>query len=709
MPDRPQSKSIATVAALSVSLLSLCASTAWADNGTDFNERRRNTDFVRSDQPGGWGGTNDRRRQRPGDAGQRRPWWQWSQPSNGWWDPEPAPAQHANRSFETDFESDPEAVQGAQIYDYRPDPLVTLGDPSLQWTEPARAAVETGDRLVGVGPKPPVAANPLARAVFDEMAGRSSGVRVTEPQSKAIVAFYAARNFAPIWVSDDASRERSRRALDALSRAGAEGLDPAEYLPPALGSFSDSLPDGGDAEAAARFELGLTAMALRYAMHASGGRIVPNRLSGYHDLNPPTVKPAKALGELAASPSPEAYLASLHPTHPAYALLKAELARLEPEQEQTFVAIAEGPALRPGAQDERIPSIRARLAQLGLLSPSADPIKVSSLAGSVVHPADGEHPAFGSAEVAGAMNGEPGQVDSGSLGYDAELEQAVRAFQDRSDLQPDGIIGARTIAALNANSDGQRRRRVLSSLERLRWLPRELGAKHVLVNQASFTAAVVEGGRQVWETKVIVGRPNTQTSTFSDEIETVVLNPYWGVPGSIIIHEMLPRLKRDPGYLDREGYEVVDSGGDVVSSSAVDWWSLSPERITVGVRQPPGPQNALGEIKFLFPNKHSIYMHDTPTKPLFAKSMRAYSHGCVRVQNPRHFAELLLGWDQARLDAELASGRDQTVPLDRKVPVHLAYFTAWPDANGRIAYHQDVYSRDERLELALGAQRVAMQ
>jgi L,D-transpeptidase YcbB len=187
---------------------------------------------------------------------------------------------------------------------------------------------------------------------------------------------------------------------------------------------------------------------------------------------------------------------------------------------------------------------------------------------------------------------------------------------------------------------------------------------------------------------------------FSDEMETVVINPYWGVPQSIIRYEMMPYLARDRGYLDREGYEVVNAKGKVVSSRSVNWWAYG-SKIPFGVRQPPGDDNALGRIKFLFPNAHDIYMHDTPTKKLFAEDVRAFSHGCVRVENPRELAEHVLGWERKRIDDMIAAGQNRDIDLSKHIPVHLNYFTAWPDASGKVTFYPDIYNRDSKLDKAI--------
>ena len=199
----------------------------------------------------------------------------------------------------------------------------------------------------------------------------------------------------------------------------------------------------------------------------------------------------------------------------------------------------------------------------------------------------------------------------------------------------------------------------------------------------------------------------TQTVAFSDELETVVFNPTWGVPQSIIYKEMLPKLRRDPGYFDRIGWKVVAPNGKVVKSRSVQWWKFG-KKIPYSIIQPPSDDNALGEVKFLFPNKHNIYMHDTPLKKLFKEQVRAFSHGCIRVEDPRTLAEHVLGWDREKIDDMIASGANEEIKLDHPIPVHLTYFTAWLDESGKIVFYADTYKRDKRLDKALNSLAVAL-
>jgi murein L,D-transpeptidase YcbB/YkuD len=206
-------------------------------------------------------------------------------------------------------------------------------------------------------------------------------------------------------------------------------------------------------------------------------------------------------------------------------------------------------------------------------------------------------------------------------------------------------------------------------------------------------------GQQLLSMRAVVGRPANQTTFFYDQIEEVVFNPYWGVPQSIIVNEMLPRLVNDPGYLDRAGYEVTDMKGRHIPSASIDWGRYGTH-IPYNVRQVPSDDNALGELKILFPNKHAIYMHDTPAKSLFKRDVRAFSHGCVRLQEPRQMAAAVLGTSVDAIAAKLKQGHSsQKVPV--KIPVYVSYFTAWPDADGKVQFYDDVYGRDAHLTEAM--------
>ena len=543
-------------------------------------------------------------------------------------------------------DDDPEGDPGFGMGNltYAADKLVPLG--GLKFVEPRPAETSAG-------------------LIFDALVAPDAGLRVRPDVRDALAGHYKSQNFRPIWLEDGKLSARGVAVLKLLADADAEGLEAASYLPPSLATFEQSPPDFSPA-AMAKLDIELSAVALKYARDASGGQFDPRRLSRYNDLSPGWALAEQSIKVLAWSPYAADYLRGLHPAHPAYAKMKAALASLR----QTVVIdpvigpIAEGPIVKKGKSDIRIPAVRQRLADLGY----PDALE-----------------AAGDPEV-----------------LDADLSVRLRLFQKASAIKVSGLLGPQTVAALNADRSAASVAKLLDNMERLRWLPKDLGSRHVFVNQPAFEVRVMDKGQMVWESRVIVGKPMTQTSAFHDEMETVVFNPSWGVPPSIIANEYLPKLRNDPGYLDRIGFKVVNAQGKAVRSSSVDWWSYG-SKVPFGIQQPPGVKNALGELKFLFPNTHNIYMHDTPNRDLFDNDVRAYSHGCVRVQNPREFAQVILGWDAIKIDEYVDSNKSQSIKLPAKIPVHITYFTAWPDENGEIAYFNDIYGRDKAMENARSA------
>jgi len=279
---------------------------------------------------------------------------------------------------------------------------------------------------------------------------------------------------------------------------------------------------------------------------------------------------------------------------------------------------------------------------------------------------------------------------AGTPEYTPEVVALVEGFQKESGLRPDGVIGPATIRALTGHSNAEKVEKLIVAMEQLRWLPADLGSRYVFINQPAFMSYYINDGRQELAMGVVVGSKAHQTYFFQDQIETVEFNPYWGVPKSIIVNEMLPKLRQDPSYLDRLGYEVSYSGRKV-SSSQIDWTTTH----SVDVRQPPGSDNALGELKILFPNAHSIYMHDTPSKSFFKRDMRALSHGCVRLSEPRRMAAAVMGTSVEEIGKQIASGQNRAVQVPQKIPVYVSYFTAWPNKDGVVEYFDDVYGRDD--------------
>ncbi len=504
--------------------------------------------------------------------------------------------------------------------------------------------------------------------IYDALVSKDLGIRVNPQIRQVILDHYRGQGFRPLWLENDKLAARALALLKVLAAAPEDGMQATLYIPPGLPDFESAVTySSNDLLTLARLDLSITAMAMKYARDASGGHYDPRRLSLYHDITPEYVDAATSLRVLAWSPFPDAYLVGLQPKHPAYAAMKSALAKLRKDAgEQVFVPIATGKRVKPGQSDDRLESVRQRLVELGTsVPPAAD-----------------------------------------TMLLDKGLAAALKQFQKSAKIKVTGTLENSTVNALNHHGDRRNLRRLVYNMERLRWLPKNLGRRNVFVNQAAFQVTVMDGTSQIWRSNVIVGKPMTQTAVFNDQIETVVFNPSWGVPPSIIANEYLPKLRDDPYYLDRIGFKVSTAEGQTIPSADIDWWAYG-NTIPYSIQQPPGKKNALGELKFLFPNSHNIYMHDTPNRELFAEDTRAFSHGCVRVQNPREFATILLGWDKAKVDANASSKKSQTVRLPVKVPIHISYFTVWPDESGNILYYNDIYGRDETLEKAMSATTLA--
>ncbi|MGH6760181.1 MAG: L,D-transpeptidase family protein [Phyllobacterium sp.] len=505
---------------------------------------------------------------------------------------------------------------------------------------------------------------------------REAQVKAEKEIAEAVAEFYATKQM-PIWTNGYNVTAKAKDVAAFFAQAGEDGLDPDDY--------SVKIPsDGFDLENAqarlkqlAQFELMMTARALRYARDAGEGRINPNRLSGFHDFKRGSVNAADVAQQLATVSDPVVYLRSLHPQSDAYAKLKANLQALEGRADRT-ARVADGTLIRPG---ETNPEIRNVVALIRAKAP-ADYIAAH----------DAVLRAHENASV-----------------YDVTLVEAIKDFQRSAGRKADGVIGANTLSSLQGESISSKRERILYSMERLRWQPHDFGDRYVFINQPAYRAQYFEDGKEKLAMNVVIGSARNQTVFFYDTIETVVFNPSWGVPRSILINEKMPRILRDPGYLERSGYEVYNSAGKRVSSSEVNWAQVAANGGGVGIRQKPGPDNALGELKILFPNSHDIYMHDTPSKSAFKRDMRALSHGCVRLENPRGMAAAILGVQVDDLKQYFGKN-ERPVKVSRQIPVYVSYFTAWPnEKTGEIEYFDDVYDRDVGLGKAFEKTSAARQ
>jgi murein L,D-transpeptidase YcbB/YkuD len=459
----------------------------------------------------------------------------------------------------------------------------------------------------------------------------------------AIRGFYADKLFAPLWVDAEGLTPRGRAVLGRLTRADEDGLDLAAFALPDP-TFVDTHP-----ERLAQVEVTVSAALVAYAMEASGSRIAPANLSRFVTASPSVVDPEKALSETASAAEPGDALAAYNPGQKGYRQLRDELARLRGSSPIAARRPPAGPMLRIGMEDPRVPLIRARF---GL----------------------------------GAQTG-----PNGARLYDARVATAVAAFQRSKGLAADGALTTATSEALFGDPNFRREAAIVANMEMWRWQPRDMGQSRIEINVADYTLHVMNGDEEVHRARVIVGKPDTPTPIFSNEVKYILINPIWRVPDSIIKKEMLPKLANDPNYLAKRGFQVSYVGDRLV------------------VNQPPGEGNALGRILFMFPNEHSVYLHDTPTRGLFATTRRAYSHGCVRVEEPLRLAELLMGgaargWTAGRFQALLGTS-EKAVSLPHPLPIHIEYFTEFIDAAGAAQEREDVYGLTAQVAATLSRLR----
>ena len=508
--------------------------------------------------------------------------------------------------------------------------------------------------------------------------------------SEALPRFYQARGFAPAWVDDRGPLPAAREMAALLARTGDQGLRPENYhldridrlLAAADGDAATGAPP--DAAALARLadlDLLLTDGALLCAAHLLAGVVDPVTIHPEWNARRRDADLAAFLASAIAAGDLTGAYQRLLPAYPGYRGLEDALARYRRiAADGGWPIVADGPALRVGDRDGRVAVLRRRLAAEGFVAGD------------------------------GGIGEGTGEGAEGADVYDADLELAVRAFQSRSGLDADGVVGDQTLAALAVPVE-RRVEQLMVNLERWRWLPQDLGDPHLRVNIAGFDLEERSGGRVVRTLRAVVGKTFTRTPVFSARMTYLVINPTWNVPAKIARQEILAKVKKDPGYLEREGIRVFagwSTDASPVDPATVDWAATSPAGLGYSFRQDPGPRNALGRLKFIFPNPYDVYLHDTPERRLFDRAARPLSHGCIRVDHPEQLAaDLLAGdprWSAERIRAAIDAGAQQTVLLPQPVPVHLLYWTAWVDAGGLLQFREDIYDRDrpvfQALELA---------
>lgn len=499
--------------------------------------------------------------------------------------------------------------------------------------------------------------------------------RILAGDDQSLRSAYAATGYAPIWLDVDGAGRlggsaKARALIEAFALADAHALPAARYGGDALAQRLG----GGDLTALAALERDLSRAFVAIAADLHGGVLEPKALSGDMDLKPPRLRVEALLAMARSERDPARLLEDLAPQTADYQRLKQLWAALRDLVRGGVDSRAiTGRTLRRGDADPTVGDIRARLASSGDLP---------------------------AAEVASPVN-----PATGAPLFDAALDRAVRAFQRRHGLAPDGVVGAMTYAALNVGVVA-RATQAAVNLEQSRWRNRPLGRRHLLVNIPDFHVDLVRDGRIMFRSRVIVGKREHQTPEFSDELEYMVVNPKWNVPNSIATEEFLPQLQRDPYALATRNINILDRGnGAPVEPGVVNWSTISRANFPFRLVQSEGAGNALGSVKFMFPNRHAVYLHDTPAKHLFARPVRAYSHGCIRVADPERMAYALLEPQDSQPQTRYATLRarpgEQYEHLTQPMPVHIVYRTAWVEGDGAVHFREDIYGRDAIVALAL--------
>jgi murein L,D-transpeptidase YcbB/YkuD len=543
-------------------------------------------------------------------------------------------------------ESDSDAAAPAPVASEAPAPSPEI--------EPSQPTVQANGDLVYLPAAKYIEENRKALGAFDTA------------DRQALQKFYRSSMGTALWVDRHGYNAEAKNLIAAFQDADNWGLNSADYKVPAL-TRNDAGEFDQDALTAAEVRLSLSAM--KYARDARGGRIIDpsGQLSTYIDRKPQLLDPRVVIDALAEAPDKGAYLRSLQPKNPQFERLREKLVELRKSaKERESLKIPDGRVLRPGKSDPQIALIRK---VLEVPAPSAK------------------------------KDGSPADTDY----YDDALADAVRAYKETNGIRPASTAITNTLRRSLNQSHDVSEEKLIANMEEWRWMPADLGKFYVQVNIPEFKVRVVDNGNVIFDERIVVGREQTQTPIFSSPMRTIVLQPRWNVPDSIKIKELLPGLRAGGNPLRRQGL-VMERSGRRIDPWNVDWYRADIRNFNV--YQPPGPGNALGLVKFLFPNKHAVYLHDTPSKSLFKQSVRTFSHGCMRVHNPIKLAELLLnkdkGWGKGKVDGLIENGPEENeVALSEPIPVHITYFTARAEKDGTIDTFNDIYGHEKRITLAL--------
>ena len=504
---------------------------------------------------------------------------------------------------------------------------------------PAASSPETAAAPPAAPPGPDAAISDQLRELAN---GKFDHLISNKKDRMQIDAFYSGRNYKPLWIADGQPDDSAKAAIAYLGHVDADGLFPSDYPVPNFASLSTPAD-------LANAEIELTVSVIIYAHHASIGRVAWSRVTADAAYDRAAPEPADVLATVADSKDMATALDSFEPHTPGYLALKAKLAEIRAGQvDKAKSAIADGPVLKVGMQDNRVPELRERLGVLG----------------------------------------------DGGTTYDKAVTEAVKKFQKEHQLAVTGTLTVATVDAINGPRPDHVEDTIIANMERWRWAPHDFPDTYVIVNLPDFTLRVMHDDKLVWKTNIVIGKPEMPTPIMTADMKFITVNPTWNVPPSIVNNEYLPALQQDPTALERIGLKI----------------SHNPDG-SVHIYQPPGDGNALGRIRFNFPNKFLVYQHDTPDKYLFAYAKRAYSHGCMRVQDPAHYAEVLLslvrpndGYSEDRIK-KMFGPNEVNIDFPNFVPVNLTYQTAFVDSEGKLEFRDDVYGRDKTLIAILKGDR----
>ena len=480
---------------------------------------------------------------------------------------------------------------------------------------------------------------------------------------KVVRDVYRDNAYKPYWTDERNIQE----LVQLISDASDHGLNPADYNIRELNAILARRTKSPSAMIRAEADIVLTESLLRYGYQRRYGKVKASALDPDINFRRATFRnqaPSETLREVLSAPSLQGFMDLVAPAGPYYSRLQYWLAQYRKLSDAGgWPVIPEGPTLHPGDTDKRVVTIRARLKITGDLQ------------------SDNDKPA---------------------TEFGESLREAVIAFQTRHALDADGVIGKNTIAEMNVPV-GQRIDQLRTALERLRWVNQEAADTLVAVNIASFRAFYISDGKMVWDTRAMVGKSYRRTPVFRDDIKYLEFNPTWTIPPTILRKDTLPAIKRDPNYLASKNIRVIDRSGSFVDPSSVNWNQYTTS-VPYTLRQDPGPNNALGTVKFIFPNEHMVYLHDTPHRELFNRPERAFSSGCIRIENPLTLGALLLAdqnYGESDLEGVIATKKTQRIHLTTPIPIIITYLTAGIDLDGNVMFFRDIYDRDQRVLDAL--------